>query len=184
MVEDVDVKWGGYHVKNKSMDAEAARITEKAKAAYKSAKKDPGVRNSLKVMRDVYLDAGYTLVKWNAQANDGMKYGWYENGEQLLKKKGAGHGIHQSDVICTTVGWMKDASETPKYGKAHEGYWNGELFVKQLHKKIIPTFEQIHGPGYQALIIVDNSQGHYAYAKDALVASQMNLWPGGKQAFM
>ncbi|KXN82145.1 hypothetical protein AN958_03160, partial [Leucoagaricus sp. SymC.cos] len=66
-----------------------------------------------------------------AQANDGMKYGWYENGEQLLKKKGAGRGIHQSDVICATVGWMKDASETLEYGKAHEGYWNGELFVKQ-----------------------------------------------------
>jgi hypothetical protein len=32
--------------------------------------------------------------------------------------------------------------------------------------------------------MVDNSQGHSAYAQDALVASWMNLRPGGKQAHM
>jgi hypothetical protein len=52
----------------------------------------------------------------------------------------------------------------------------------QLKEKIIPAFERAHGPGYQALIMVDNSQGHSAYAKDVLLTSQMNLWPGGKQA--
>jgi hypothetical protein len=42
----------------------------------------------------------------------------------------------------------------------------------------------VHGPGYQALIMVDNSQGHLAYAENALLASRMNVNPGGKQAHL
>jgi hypothetical protein len=49
----------------------------------------------------------------------------------------------------------------------------------QLHEKIIPEFERLHGLEYQALIMVDNSQGHAAYAEDALLTSKMNLNPGG-----
>ena len=71
-----------------------------------------------------------------------------------------------------------------EYGKNYDGYWTGELFVKQLQEKIIPAFEKVHGPGYQALIMVDNSQGHSAYAEDALVITHMNVKPGGKQARM
>ena len=54
----------------------------------------------------------------------------------------------------------------------------------QLKEKIIPAFEKVHGAGHQALIIVDNSQGHSAYSEDALVVSWMNIKPGGKQACM
>ena len=54
----------------------------------------------------------------------------------------------------------------------------------QLIEKIIPSFEEVHGPGYQALIMVDNLQGHSAYAEDALLVSQMNVNPGGAQAHM
>ncbi|KAF7309325.1 hypothetical protein MIND_00302800 [Mycena indigotica] len=57
-----------------------------------------------------------------------------------------------------------------------------QLFVKQLKEKIIPAFEAAHGPGYQALFMIDNSQGHSAYSEDALLAQRMNLNPGGKQA--
>ena len=39
-------------------------------------------------------------------------------------------------------------------------------------------------PGYQALIMVHNSQDHLAYVEDALLASQMNVQPSGKQAWM
>lgn len=50
-------------------------------------------------------------------------------------------------------------------------------------EKIILAFEAAHGAGYQALFIIDNSQGHSAYAEDALhVGSRMNVNPGGKQA--
>ena len=133
------------------------------------------------------------------QANDGKKKSWVHENEHALKKKGVGRGIHQSDVICSTMGWLKDASQSLEYGKNYEGYWNGELFVKQvsqrpikvlfsnqlqLQEKIIPAFEKAHGPGYQALFMIDNSQGHSAYSKDALLSSRMNLNPGGKQAKM
>jgi hypothetical protein len=55
-------------------------------------------------------------------------------------------------------------------------------FDSKLQEKIILAFERAHGPEYQVLIMVDNSQGHSAYAIDALLTSQMNLRPGGKQA--
>ena len=54
----------------------------------------------------------------------------------------------------------------------------------QLCEKIIPAFEKVHSPGYQALIMVDNSEGHSAYAEDALLVSHMNINPGRKQAQM
>ena len=55
----------------------------------------------------------------------------------------------------------------------------------QMTEKIIPAFEAVHGAGYQALFIIDNSQGHSAYAEDALrVNGRMNVNPGGKQARM
>ncbi|KIJ38236.1 hypothetical protein M422DRAFT_259146 [Sphaerobolus stellatus SS14] len=117
-----------------------------------------------------------------AQANDGQKMSWIWKGEQPLKKKGLGRGLHQSDFICSTVGWLKDASQTLEYGKNYEGYWNGELFVKQLKERFFSAFEAAHGPGYQALVLIDNSQGHSAYAEDALLTSRMNMRPGGKQA--
>lgn len=34
------------------------------------------------------------------------------------------------------------------------------------------------------ILLIDNSQGHSAYAEDALLASRMNMHPGGKQATM
>jgi len=54
----------------------------------------------------------------------------------------------------------------------------------QLRERIIPAFEKAHGPEYQALFMVDNSQGHSAYPADALLAQWMNLGPGGKKSCM
>ena len=73
-----------------------------------------------------------------AQAHDSNKKEWVLNGEFWMKKKGVGRGLHQSDVICSTVGlaqlgWLQDASQTLEYGKNYDGYWNGELFNKQVH---------------------------------------------------
>ncbi|KAF8168736.1 hypothetical protein BJ912DRAFT_913240 [Pholiota molesta] len=117
-------------------------------------------------------------------ANDGKKRSWVLNSEHAIKKKGVGRGMHTSQVICSTKGLLVDAGQSIEYGKNYDGYWTGELFVKQLAEKIIPAFEKAHGPGFQALIMVDNSQGHAAYATDALLVSRMNLRPGGKQARM
>lgn len=71
-----------------------------------------------------------------AQANDGKKKSWVLEGEQPLRKKGVGRGLHQSDVICSTHGWLPEASQTLEYGKNYDGYWNGELFVKQVEDAI------------------------------------------------
>ncbi|KIK65790.1 hypothetical protein GYMLUDRAFT_159807, partial [Collybiopsis luxurians FD-317 M1] len=70
--------------------------------------------------------------KMVAQVHDGQKYSWVLNGEQPLQKKRVGHGLHQSDFICSTVGWLETASVTLEYGKNHEGMWTGELFAKQV----------------------------------------------------
>jgi hypothetical protein len=82
-----------------------------------------------------YVERRLVLVahdEMTAQANDGQKKSWVSNGEHALKKKGVGRGIHQSDVICSTVGWLPEASQTLEYGKNYDGYWTGELFVKQV----------------------------------------------------
>src|SRR6202040_3054250 len=80
------------------------------------------------------------------QANDGDKEGWVLDGEQPLKKKGVGRGLHQSDVICSTYGWLKGASVTMEYGKNYEGYWTGELFVKQVSELMLRTYYHPHKP--------------------------------------
>ncbi|KAG1775117.1 hypothetical protein EV702DRAFT_1180521 [Suillus placidus] len=132
-------------------------------------------RNHLKVGRGISLS---TARRWlRSQANDAVGQYWVFEDEFRLRKKGAGRGLHRSDVICSTVGHLVEAGETMEYGKNHEGYWCGENFCTQLTEKIIPTFERAHGPGYQALFLIDNSQGHSAYAEDALLVSRMhNGW--------
>ena len=67
-----------------------------------------------------------------AQAHDGKKKSWVMDGEHALKKKGVGHGMHHSEVICSTVGWLKEAGQDLEYGKNYDGYWTGELFVKKV----------------------------------------------------
>ncbi|KAJ7097351.1 hypothetical protein C8R44DRAFT_835029 [Mycena epipterygia] len=103
---------------------------------------------------------------------------------QRLQLKVGSKGISLS--TARRCGHIPEAGETLEYGKNYDGpgYWTGELFCKQLRRKIIPSFEARHSPGYQALIIVDNSQGHSAYAPDTLLVSRMNTKPHGKQARM
>lgn len=78
-----------------------------------------------------------------AQAHDGNAKSWVLDNQHALRKKGVGRGIHQSDIICSTVGWLKDASQTLEYGKNYEGYWTGELFIKQV-SYCIPKIIQIY----------------------------------------
>lgn len=57
--------------------------------------------------------------------------------------------------------------------------------LSQIKEKIIPAFEELHSPSeYQALFLIDNSQGHSAYSADALLVSRMNLGPGGAKPCM
>lgn len=65
-----------------------------------------------------------------AKANDSQGKSWVLDDQHRLHKKGPGHGLHKSDMIGSTVGWLKEASQTLEYGKNYDGYWMGELFVK------------------------------------------------------
>ena len=67
------------------------------------------------------------------QAHDGEEFSWVYEGDQPLKHKGPGCSLHESSVICSTVGWLEGASTTIEYGKNYDGYWTGELFVKQVN---------------------------------------------------
>lgn len=74
-----------------------------------------------------------------AQANDSTGKSWVYENQHRLRKKGPGRGLHQSDVICSTYGWLEDASQTLEYGKNYDGYWTGEAFVIQLNVCIPPS---------------------------------------------
>ena len=78
--------------------------------------------------------------KMTAQANDTNAKSWVLEDQHRLRKKGVEHGIHQSDIICSTVGWLKAASQSLEYGKNYEGYWTGELFAKQESYILIGMF--------------------------------------------
>ena len=71
-----------------------------------------------------------------SQANDTIEKMWVYKNKYYLHKKGLGHSLHQSDTICSTVGWLKEGTQTLKYGKNYDGYWNGELFVKQVTSQL------------------------------------------------
>jgi len=73
-----------------------------------------------------------TQDKMTSQAHDTVAKSWVLENQHALRKKGVGHGLDQSDIICSTVGWLRDASQTLEYGKNYDGYWTGELFVKQV----------------------------------------------------
>ncbi|KAH8929449.1 hypothetical protein BT69DRAFT_1182257, partial [Atractiella rhizophila] len=109
-------------------------------------------------------------------ANDVQHHSWCLDGQSKLRKKGAGRGIHRSDFICSTYGWLEDAGEQLEYGKAHAGYWDAEKLIEQVcfSEKFIPVFKRLH-PGQTALVVFDNSTGHGAIASDALNAKNMNL---------
>ncbi|KAH8922371.1 hypothetical protein BT69DRAFT_1308593 [Atractiella rhizophila] len=128
----------------------------------------------------------FPRIEWKpTKANDGKTHSWMLEGRAKLRKKGQGRGIHRSDFLCSTFGHLADAGVQIEYGKNHDGFWTGELIltmsVKQVKTKLIPLFEQLY-PGQQMLLLLDNSQGHSFFAKDALRATEMNLNPGGVQA--
>ncbi|KAJ6583707.1 hypothetical protein B0H10DRAFT_1654173, partial [Mycena sp. CBHHK59/15] len=137
-------------------------------------------RIGYKVARGVSLA---TARRWLHE--QGFDKVWVHEGEMPIRKKGVGRGIHRSDIICSTHGHIEDAGEGMEYGKNYDGYWDGERFVIQLEKKTIPAFERQHDRNiYRACFFIDNSQGHCAYAVNALVVTRMNWRPGGKQAIM
>ena len=64
-----------------------------------------------------------------------------------------------------------------EYGKARQGYWDGDKMIEQVDE-IIDAFNHLH-PEDQALFIFDHSSGHAKYPEDALNANNMNMKYGG-----
>jgi len=82
-----------------------------------------------------YVESWLVLVAHDemmAQANDSKEKSWVFEDQHALRKKGVGQGLHQSDVICSTVGHLVEASQTLEYGEDYDGYWMRELLVKQI----------------------------------------------------
>jgi len=93
------------------------------------------VDEELIIPRENYVDRRLVLLaqdKMTAQANDITSKMWVLEDQHWLHKKGVGCGLHQSDTLCSTVGWLDEGSQTLEYSKNYEGYWTGELFVKQV----------------------------------------------------
>ncbi|EXX66968.1 hypothetical protein RirG_118670 [Rhizophagus irregularis DAOM 197198w] len=64
-----------------------------------------------------------------------------------------------------------------------DGYWKSEHMLDQLVHQAIPIFEILH-PGCVGVFCFDQSTNHNAMAADALIATRMNLSPGGAQPKM
>jgi hypothetical protein len=72
---------------------------------------------------------------------------------------------------------------TEKLQCGSQKWWDQEYLIEQLEMKAIPIFNRAF-PGRQALFIFDNATIHFAFAKDALRVTKLNIAPGGKQPFM
>ena len=105
------------------------------------------VEKELQKTPDNYVETRLVLVphdEMTVQQNDGRKQSWVLNSEHALKNKGVGRGIHLSGIICATKGYIEEAGQTLEYGKNYEGYWTGELFVKQVSAFIIAEINSLN----------------------------------------
>jgi len=76
---------------------------------------------------------------------------------------------------------IREAVEYLEYSK--DNYWTGEKLVKQVVEVALPIFHYTF-PGCHGLWAFDNATNHSSFHPQALVASRMNLSPGGGQARM
>ena len=94
------------------------------------------VDRELIIPHENYVECRLVLLvqdKMTSQANDITPKMWVFQDQHRLRKKGVGRGLHQSDILCSTVGWLDEGTQTLEYGKTYEGYWTSELFVKQVN---------------------------------------------------
>ncbi|CAN0381205.1 unnamed protein product, partial [Ectocarpus fasciculatus] len=113
-----------------------------------------------------------------------------------MKVKGEGRAAHISDEVLEAVEVLKKAAADcavlktandpwttaviMTVGKQHDGYWTSDRMCAQL-PAAIAMFELTNGPHRKGVFIFDNSTGHNAYDKDALLAHKINSAPGGEK---
>ena len=137
------------------------------------------------------------------QANDEESWMWGEHGQCVLKPKSRGSGIMVLDFIDEYNGYLRLANKEYRqaagrvdglqrearafleYGKEHEGYWTAKKFLGQLENAIkIAKVKYPKEHGYRVCFVFDHSSCHGTFADEALDASKMNMYPGGKQPVM
>ncbi|GES98821.1 hypothetical protein PHYBLDRAFT_144584 [Rhizophagus clarus] len=94
--------------------------------------------------------------------------------EDILRSKHIGRSIMVSAFLCPCYGLLQLSDEQLQ---------KSEHMLDQLVHQAIPIFEILH-PGCTGVFCFDQSTNHNAMAGDALVATKMNLSPGGKQPKM
>ncbi|RIB29564.1 hypothetical protein C2G38_2155049 [Gigaspora rosea] len=104
----------------------------------------------------------------------------------LVTHDEVGSSLHISDFLTEEIGRLKDNEGEARViialGANHDGYWNSERLLDQVHNAII-IFERTH-PGTIRIWAFDNAMVHMAMAPDALKANKMNLNPKGHQPKM
>ncbi|RIA79867.1 hypothetical protein C1645_839743 [Glomus cerebriforme] len=156
-----------------------AFIEEKLLIHSGSQKQDDHERPDILKYWQTFLDKIYGYEKYMMKY-EGKNIEWIpltletskkESGELPLRKKGNVRSIIVSEFL------------SEECGKDREGYWMSEHLIEQVKTKAILIFETIFS-NCIALFAFDNSSNHAAFRSDALVASRMNLKPGGKQPKM
>ena len=122
------------------------------------------------------------------QTNDDEKWAWGEKGQIFLRKKGRGAGIMISDFIEEYDGYLRTTNNEARmkieYGAEKDGYWTGDKFLAQVKNAVSIAEEKYPRETHTVVWIFDHSSNHAARAKDALIASRMNVGPGKKQPRM
>lgn len=138
-------------------------------------------------------------------ANNVESSTYARDGDQELPKKGQGGALHVSDFVTEVHGFLDLQDNLPAQefarlkregklpanlksrviiypGKNHDGWWDCKQLMAQC-EHFLDIFEMVH-PGAICMVVFDCSSNHQAFADDALVASRMNVHPGGKQPKM
>lgn len=152
------------------------------------------------VLKDVNLDTKWEdIIFWfhdesTLNTNDDQSVMWKDETMQVIKPKGRGAGLMISDYCALSDEMFSVAEVDPtveqsarvlfEYGKGKEGYWNNDLFLKQIEKALKIAEAKYPPRAFKHVWVFDHSCGHTAYAPDALVVSRLNKKPGGKQPAM
>ena len=136
-------------------------------------------------------------------SNEDQTTQWGMKGDHFVRPKGKGSGLMVSNFITEKDGYLRltdyeysNASRTMpsikkeariilEYGENKEGYFNSEKFMAQMEDAVnIAKVKYPKEDEFTVFWVFDQSLCHTAYAMDALIVTNMNVKPGGKQPMM
>ncbi|CAG8826684.1 15263_t:CDS:2, partial [Gigaspora margarita] len=130
------------------------KVSEFEQFMFKWYDEDYKIRTYLLLVNEEKKHIWVTHDEFTFHVNNGPRAMWGPKGEQLLRKKGMGLGIHVSDFLMKTIGPLRDDLEEAR-----------EIIILE--------------SCYDGLFAFDNATAHTAFAKDTLLSSKINLFPGG-----